>query len=79
MRRLGYFFNVRVLTSAESPWSNGTCERLNGDLVKKILLDGGDIEIALEWAVSGRNALQNFPVFNKSASDWIKSCDSRNI
>ena len=48
VRQLGYFFNVRILTtSAESQWNNGTCERLNGDLVKKIMLDGGDIEIAL--------------------------------
>ena len=30
MREMGEKFNIRILTtSAESPWSNGVCERLN--------------------------------------------------
>ena len=64
MRMLGEAFNIKVLnTAAESPWSNGVCERLNsvlGNMVSKIIVDTGcDIEIALSWAVSARNSLLN--------------------
>ena len=64
MRELGEVFNVEILTtSAESPWSNGACERLNGllgDSVTKIRHESPcDIEIALAWAVSARNSLAN--------------------
>ena len=64
MRELGEKFNIKVLTtSAESPWSNGVCERLNGvlgDSVEKIVHDSScDVNIALAWAVSARNALAN--------------------
>ena len=42
MRELGEKVNVKVLTtSAESPWSNRVCERLNGDLgdsVEKLIV-----------------------------------------
>lgn len=65
MRDFGENFNVKVLTtSAEAPWSNGVCERINaviGDMVEKIMADGVcDIETALAWAVSSRNALTNY-------------------
>lgn len=65
MRTLGEAFNVKIMTtSAESPWSNGVCERLNGvigDMVRKIMADNGcDLEVALAWAVSARNALTNY-------------------
>ena len=36
MRSLGETFNITVMcTAAESPWSNGVCERLNGVLAKR--------------------------------------------
>ena len=51
MRELGDLFGVKILaTAAESPWSNGTCERLNakiGDTVLKVFEDMQcDIDIA---------------------------------
>ena len=69
MRQFGESFNVRIMaTAAESPWSNGVCERLNGVLggmVSKIQADSGcDVQVALAWAVSARNALANFSGFS---------------
>ena len=69
MRQLGESFNMKIMTTAaQSPWSNGICERQNaviGDLVNKILLDTScDIETALAWAISARNALSNFSGFS---------------
>ena len=63
-RTLGEKFNIKILaTAAESPWSNGVCERLNaviGDNVSKILDETQcDLELALAWAISARNALSN--------------------
>ena len=57
MRALGEAFNFKVMTTAaESPWSNGICERLNGilgTLVSKIVDDVNcDVYTALAWAVS---------------------------
>ena len=65
MRQFGESFNVKIMTtSAESPWSNGVCERLNavlGSSVEKIMADTeGDVDVALAWAVAARNALANF-------------------
>ena len=64
MRDLSESFNIRLLTTAaESPWSNGICERLNGtlaDLVSKIIDDANcGVQIALSWAVAARNAFYN--------------------
>ena len=64
MRALGEAFNITIkTTAAESPWSNGICERLNGvlgTLVNKILDDVKcNIQMALAWAVSARNAYDN--------------------
>ena len=69
MRQFGESFNVRIMaTAAESPWSNGVCERLNGVLggmVSKIQADSGcDVQVALAWGVSARNALANFSGFS---------------
>ena len=69
MRQFGETFNVKIMcTAAESPWSNGKCERLNavlGDSVRKIVDDCGcDVDIALAWAVSARNALANSAGFS---------------
>ena len=64
MRALGEAFNIRVITTpAESPWSNGVCERRNaviGDSVRKIIADVNcSVEVALAWAISARNCLSN--------------------
>ena len=64
MRDMCEKFNIKVLTtSAESPWSNGVCERLNailGASVDKIIYETNcDPHTALAWAVSARNALSN--------------------
>ena len=64
MITLSEAFSIKILnTAAESPWSNGVCERLNGvlgKLVLKILDDVNcDVQIALAWAVSARNAYYN--------------------
>ena len=69
MRQFGETFNVKIMTTAaESPWSNGTCERLNaiiGDMVSKLVKDTTcDVSMALAWAVSARNALSNFSGFS---------------
>lgn len=63
--------NIRVLaTSAESPWSNGVCERQNailGEDCNKIMADTGcSVEVAVAWAVSARNALSNSNGFSPS-------------
>ena len=64
MRQFGESLNVKMMcTAAESPWSNGMCERLNAvlaDSVRKIIDDCTcDVDVALAWAVSARNALAN--------------------
>ena len=64
MRELSNIFFIKLLTTAaESPWSNGICERLNstlGDIVSKIIEDTGcNVHIALSWAVAARNAFDN--------------------
>lgn len=69
MRTLGEAFNIKIMaTAAESPWSNGVCERLNaviGNIVRKITAGNAcELEIALAWAVSARNALTNFSGFS---------------
>ena len=56
--------NVTIeTTAAESPFSNGIVERHNGTLYEafqKTLKDTGcDADMALAWAVSAKNALQN--------------------
>ena len=52
-----------ITTAAESPWSNGLCERHNGiigEVVQKILEEVNcDLEIALCWAINAKNSLQN--------------------
>ena len=64
MRCLGGHFGIDLMcTAAESPWSNGICERLNciiGISIQKIINDTKcSLVVALSWAVSARNALQN--------------------
>ena len=64
MRAFGEAFSIQLIyTAAESPWSNGVVERLNGvlgKLVLKILDDVNcDTDIALAWAVAARNTYYN--------------------
>ena len=64
VRELSDIFCIQLLTTAaESPWSNGICERLNGilgNIVNKIIEDtNSGIQIALAWAVAARNAFSN--------------------
>ena len=56
--------NIRICTTAaESPWSNGIVERHNAALgfsVQKIMDNlKCDLSLAVAWAVSAKNALQN--------------------
>ena len=64
-------------TAAESPWSNGLCERHNavlGESVDKIIEDTNcPLSTAVSWAVRAKNALQdnydyspNQPVFGQN-------------
>ena len=69
MLALADMFGIKLLnTAAESPWSNGTCERLNailGTSVQRVTDDTGcSVDVALAWAVSARNSLQNFSGFS---------------
>lgn len=64
IRELSDIFAIKLLTTAaESPWSNGICERLNstlGEIVSKIMEDSKcGVHIALSWAVAARNAFDN--------------------
>ena len=57
-------FNIVLkTTAAESPWSNGLCEKHNGvigDMVAKIQADSNcSLELAIPWAVSAKNGLSN--------------------
>lgn len=57
-------FNVTVLTTAaESPWSNGLCEKHNGilaDHVEKTMAGARcSLEMAVHWSVSAKNSLMN--------------------
>ena len=61
--------NITVkTTAAESPWSNGICERHNQTIARsidKIIADTGcDLELALCWAVNAKNALTNVAGFS---------------
>ena len=57
-------FNIKVLTTAaESPWSNGLCEKHNGilgDMIQKSMDDGvKDLELAIHWSTAAKNSLMN--------------------
>ena len=64
VRRMSERWNVKLLaTAAESPWSNGLCEKTVGILkesLRKMRDDEEvDLAIALRWVVSARNCLVN--------------------
>ena len=69
MRDLGERFNVRLMTTAaESPFSNGICERQNaviGHGVRKVMADTNcTVDVALAWTISARNCLANHSGFS---------------
>ena len=69
VRTLGGHFNMKILTTpAESPWSNGVCERLNADIAERVAKIASDtrcdLETALAWAISARNAISNHSGFS---------------
>ena len=62
-------FNIVVMTTAaESPWSNGLCERHNsvlGAMLQKITAEGKcDQDTALCWAIHAKNSLSNVHGFS---------------
>ena len=69
MYQLAETFNIRVMTTAaESPWSNGIVEKMNGVLANSVarIVDDTkcDVSTALAWAVSARNSLYNYAGFS---------------
>ena len=63
-RELCERFNINVkTTAAESPWSNGMCERHNSviaDNITKVVAENGcGLDIAICWAINAKNSLQN--------------------
>ena len=56
-------WNIRIMTTAaESPWSNGLCEKTVGlikDVLRKLREESINKNIALAWSVSARNTLMN--------------------
>lgn len=70
-RQLGEAYNIRVCTTAaESPFSNGICEKYNhviSEILDKIIYDTGcKLSIALPWAVNAKNSLQTVHGFSPS-------------
>ena len=71
LRDMSENLNTEVLaTAAESPWSNGICERHNaviGHMIDKIK-DESDVstEVALAWAINAKNSLHNIYGFSPS-------------
>ena len=68
-RELCEKLNVRVhTTAAESPWSNGLCERHNAviaDMVTKVKDDTGcSLDLAVNWSVNAKNSLSNVHGFS---------------
>ena len=64
LRIMAEKFNIKVKnTSAESPWSNGLCEKMVGlvkETMRKLKEDGiTNKNIVLNWSVSARNCLNN--------------------
>lgn len=64
VRRMTEKWNIRIFaTAAESPWSNGLCEKTVGLLKESMRKlkeeEGVDSEVALKWVVCARNCLVN--------------------
>ena len=63
-REMGEKCNIIIkTTAAESPWSNGICERHNqvlADMITKTMADTGCcLTLAVCWAINAKNCLQN--------------------
>ena len=63
-REMGEKFNITIkTTAAESPWSNGLCERHNqviAEMITKTMADSGCcLTLAVCWAINAKNCLQN--------------------
>ena len=64
LRQLGEKANITIkTTAAESPWSNGLCERHNqvlGQMLEKTIADTGcNLDMAVSWCINAKNSLQN--------------------
>ena len=62
-------FNIKIkTTAAESPWSNGICERHNASITETLLKvkedSKCDWDTALAWALSAKNSLINVNGFS---------------
>ena len=71
-------FNISIrTTAAESPWSNGLCERANAvlaDMVEKVMDDTNcSLDVAIPWAISAKNALANTYGFSPNQLVFGKS------
>ena len=69
MIELAHKFGIDLkTTAAESPWSNGLCERHNGvvvEIVEKLLDDTNcSVNCAVAWAVNAKNTLTNVHGFS---------------
>ena len=84
MRKMAERWNVKILTTAaESPWSNGLCEKTVGLLKESLrkMRDDEEIDlgIALRWVVSARNCLVNNGGFSPNQLLWKKSFFTKSI
>ena len=63
VRRMCEKLNIKILaTAAESPWSNGLCEKTVGiikESLRKMREEEVELNLALKWVVSARNSLIN--------------------
>ena len=63
MRKMTERWNIKLLaTAAESPWSNGLCEKTVGilkDSLRKMKDEEVNMSVALRWVVCARNCLLN--------------------
>ena len=76
--------NITILTTAaESPWSNGLCERHNALIasnIHKIRLDTGcSLEIALAWSICAKNCLSNVYGFSPNQLVFGKNPNLPNV
>ncbi len=77
-------FNIEMLkTSAESPWSNGLCERHNGvikESVKKTMEDSKcSLKTAVSWATSAKNSLLGHQGYSPNTIVFGKNPDNPSV
>ena len=76
--------NITIKTTgAESPWSNGLCERHNALIsrnIHKVRLDVGcSMEVALAWSISAKNCLANVYGFSPNQLVFGKNPQFPNV